>query len=725
MSKLGQQAIVCGASMSGLLAARVLSDFYEQVTLVERDPLPDGPEQRRGVPQARHFHALLSTGSNVLGQLFPGLLEELVSAGANVLANEPSRVYVRLGRHELSGSDKYADPASLVVYQPSRPFLDSHVRRRVRAIDNVKVLDSHGVVAPMTDRARRVTGARVVNRHTGEETGLTAELVVDAMGRSAHTPVFLDNLGCERPIEQRYPVHLSYASQFLRVPPDMVGDKLGFSISPLPERPVGVVAVAYEHDTWILTLFGVDGHKLPHDLPGVIDCAAQFAPPSLIAALRSAEPLGSMSAQHYPASTWRRYDKMRQFPAGLLVMGDAICSFNPVYMQGMTMAALQAVALRNCLTERDADLSRRFFKATAKQIGPVWRGNRFTDFTVSQGDGWRRVPRRLLNWPIDKAQEAAANDPAVAEAVLRVMHFVDPPARLARPSFLRRLVAANRRAGMATKRRNGGGAQSRGNERATGVFDIDRMPRGGPDASWLDRRLQTDRLEYLDRDDVDARKRSIIRSLERGERAFGIHRRLARIVLDEVADVRDPKILELGSGHGGLSRALLTMHPTAHVTVTDIEPASVAAIAAGDLGSHPRATVREMDATAIDAPDGAYDLAVFALSLHHLPPPPAARVFAEGTRAADKLLIIDLSRAPSLLHLVMVALALPLTIIPYWHDALISSLRAYSPSALRALARYADPSITLELRRQPPVLPGSPQIAVAGSARKPRSGPDF
>ncbi|MCC3314335.1 FAD-dependent oxidoreductase [Nocardia africana] len=447
MSNLGQRAIVCGASMTGLLAARVLSDFYEEVTLVERDPLPEGPEQRRGVPQARHFHALLSTGSRVLGELFPGLLDELVSAGAKVLANESSRIYVRLGRHELDGSGKFADPASLVVYQPSRPFLDSHVRRRVRTIENVRILDSHGVVEPMTDRARRVTGARVVDRHTGADTALDADLVVDAMGRSAHTPTYLDNLGYERPTEQRYPVHLNYASQFLRIPASMIGEKLGFSVSPLPERPVGVVAVAYEHDTWILTLFGVGGYKLPHDLSGVIDCAAQFAPPTLIAALRSAEPLGAMSAQHYPASTWRRYDKMRRFPAGLLVMGDAICSFNPVYMQGMTMAALQAVALRHCLADHDGDLSRRFFKAAAKQIAPVWRGNRFTDFTVSQEGGWRRVPRRVVNWPIDKAQAAAANDPAVAEAVLRVMHFVDPPDRLMRPSFLMRLVTANRRAG--------------------------------------------------------------------------------------------------------------------------------------------------------------------------------------------------------------------------------------------------------------------------------------
>ncbi len=249
---------------------------------------------------------------------------------------------------------------------------------------------------------------------------------------------------------------------------------------------------------------------------------------------------------------------------------------------------------------------------------------------------------------------------------------------------------------------------------STEIFDIDSMPRGGPDASWLDRRLQTDRLEYLDRDDVDDLKRRVVRGLDRSERIFGRHKKSARIALDEVADVPDPRILELGAGHGALSRALLKMHPTAHVAVTDIEPTSVAAIAAGNLGRHPRAVVREMDATAIDAPDGYYDLAVFANSLHHLPPALAARVFAEGTRVADKLLIIDMPRPRSFLHLVQLALALPLAmVLPFCHDGFISSLRIYSPSALRALAQYADPTITLELRRRPVSLLASLQIAVA------------
>lgn len=241
------------------------------------------------------------------------------------------------------------------------------------------------------------------------------------------------------------------------------------------------------------------------------------------------------------------------------------------------------------------------------------------------------------------------------------------------------------------------------------------MPRGGPKASCLDRLLETDRLEYLDResagdDDLEARKRSVVRALDWTGEVFGNHEKFAKLALDEVAEVADPRILELGAGHGALSRKLLDWHPTAHVTVTDVEPASVAAMAAGDLGSHPRAVVREMDATALDAADGEFALAVFALSFHHLPPDAAAQVIAEGTRAADKLLIIDLPRPPAPLHLMRLATMLPLApVIPFVHDGVISSLRAYSPSAFRALAAHADRSIDIELRG------GlfSPQVALA------------
>jgi hypothetical protein len=246
------------------------------------------------------------------------------------------------------------------------------------------------------------------------------------------------------------------------------------------------------------------------------------------------------------------------------------------------------------------------------------------------------------------------------------------------------------------------------------ITDIDSMPRGGPDASCLDRLLQTNRQEYLDRDSdlpADAaRKRSVIRALHWAGEFFGNTEKFAHIVLDEVADVPDPKILELGAGHGGLSRKLLDWHPSAELTVTDVQTQSVKAIRASDLGEHPRATVREMDATAIDAPDGYFDLAVFALSFHHLPPSLASRVFDEGTRVADKLVIIDLPRPPSPLHVVRLAAMLPLApLVPVMHDGVISSLRCYSPSALRALAAHADPAIELDLRGGLM----NPQVAVA------------
>ena len=225
--------------------------------------------------------------------------------------------------------------------------------------------------------------------------------------------------------------------------------------------------------------------------------------------------------------------------------------------------------------------------------------------------------------------------------------------------------------------------------------DLAAMPRGGPDASCLDRMLQTDRLEYLDRDDVeDSVKAGVISALDRVGSVFREHDRNARLILEAVADVADPRILELGAGHGALSRRLLAEHPTAQVTVSDVDPESVAAMA--DIGSDPRAVVRRIDATAIDAGDGSFDLAVFALSFHHLPPTRAVRVLAEATRVASQFMIIDMARPPAPLHLLRLATMAPLA--PFWpfaHDGLISSLRSYSPSAFRELAKRAGVEVDI------------------------------
>ncbi|MGH3564059.1 MAG: FAD-dependent oxidoreductase [Mycobacterium sp.] len=425
MSKLGERAVVCGAGMGGLLAARVLSEFYGTVTLVERDKLPDGVSPRRGVPQGPHFHSLLSRGSQELDGLFPGLLDELVAAGATVCDDgDLSRLSIRVGGHEFNRSGKFADPTAVVLYLLSRPLLESHVRRRVCALDNVEILDGHDVVEPIA-QPQRVTGAQVVNRDTNAWGTLDADLVVDSMGRAPRTPAFLDSLGYGRPAEQRSVMGANYCSQLLRIPADMITEKLTYVI-PEPERPTGGAVSTYEHDTWILTIGCMGEQEPPGDLAGMIALAARFVSPALLAALHAGEPLGEMAIFGYRGGFWRRYDKMPRFPAGLLVFGDAICSTNPIYGQGMTVAILEAVALRECLSQAGGDLSRRFFDAAARLIDPIWAYDQTNDACMSDRDGQTPEHRQLLDLR-DELLTAAESSTAMTESFFRVMHLIDPP----------------------------------------------------------------------------------------------------------------------------------------------------------------------------------------------------------------------------------------------------------------------------------------------------------
>jgi 2-polyprenyl-6-methoxyphenol hydroxylase-like FAD-dependent oxidoreductase len=450
MREVGERAVVLGASMGGLLAARVLSDFYRTVTVVERDLLPGEPAQRRGVPQGQHVHGLLSSGSRVLDELFPGLLADLVANGAIVLEGDPSHVCMRLGGHELGRSGRLTDPKALTSYLASRPFLEAHVRNRLRAIGNVAILDGHDAVELIAAQPHRVTGVRVANRDDGIEQVLDADLVVDALGRSARTPAFLDRLGYGRPPEERIVVQVTYASQLLRVPPGTLTEKL-ILVGALPERPTGGALFACENDTWIVTLAGMTRHEPPVDRAGMLRFAADFAPAPMMAALRAAEPLSEVSRYRYPASQWRRYDEMRRFPAGLLVVGDAICSFNPVYGQGMSVAALEAIALRDCLRRGTSGLSRRFFRAAAQPIGAAWQLAAGADLALPEAQGRRSAAMRLGNWYTERVLAAAESDIVVTERFLRVTNFVDRPVRLLHPSVMMRVATSNRR----RRQRNG------------------------------------------------------------------------------------------------------------------------------------------------------------------------------------------------------------------------------------------------------------------------------
>ncbi|MBB3606199.1 2-polyprenyl-6-methoxyphenol hydroxylase-like FAD-dependent oxidoreductase [Mycolicibacterium sp. BK556] len=440
MAERGSHAVVLGAGLAGLLAARVLSEFYASVTVVERDALPDHVEQRTGVPQGRHLHSLLSRGTQAIGELFPGILGELGAAGAVVDdGDDLSRLYVRVGQYELNPAGRLADPQSLAAYQSSRPFLEFHLRRRVAALENVEILDRRNMVAPVLSRDA-VTGVRIIHRDTGISSILAAGLVVDATGRAGRTAHFLASQGYGTVPEERVASITGYSSQLLRIPPGRIRERMVF-INQGP-RAQGALFVAYEHDTWMLAISRpTELGRPPADFAEMRDAAAQMLPERIMGAVREAVPVGEISVSRNTAAVWRRYDRMSRLPAGLVVFGDALCSLNPLYGQGMTMAALQALALRDVLRAGDDDVPRRFFLAAAQHIRPVWSENRANDRSPAVA----QRPSRL-NAAIQRAAtRAASTDIAVAERILRVRGLIDPPTRLREPAFFARILLANLR----------------------------------------------------------------------------------------------------------------------------------------------------------------------------------------------------------------------------------------------------------------------------------------
>ena len=444
-ARLGQRAVVMGASLAGLLAARVLRERFDEVVLLERDTLPEGALPRKGTPHAVHPHGLLARGREVIEQLFPGFSQALIDQGA--LSGDLQRdVAFDADRARFALGD--SGHMALAV---SRLAIEAEIRRRVLATDGVRAVTGVDVIEPLLDASRRqVTGVRYTPREEdGPTTRLAADLVVDCTGRGSRLPRWLATCGFAPPEEEEVPVGICYASAYYRrdgefaLGPGL--DKAALICTATPALPRPATMIAQEPGPggvprWVVGLGGYAGDHPADGDAGLRERALQVGSPELIKLTQGGQRLGEVLRYNFSHSQRRHYEQLVEFPAGLLVMGDALASFNPIYGQGMTVAACEALALRRALVAGLHDVHRRFFRAASKIVDTPWQLAVGGDLAIESVPGPRPLSVRLINRWVACLYRVAPHDPVVARAFLKVVHLVAPPASLFAPALVLRVL---------------------------------------------------------------------------------------------------------------------------------------------------------------------------------------------------------------------------------------------------------------------------------------------
>jgi 2-polyprenyl-6-methoxyphenol hydroxylase-like FAD-dependent oxidoreductase len=430
--------------MAGLLAARVLVDHFDEVILLERDTFPAPGENRKGVPQGKHTHVLLEGGRQIMEKYFPGLTDELTQQGAVHIADASLNVrWFHSGGYHLPGA------SGIPGVGVSRPTLEALVRQRVLAWPNVRTMQDCNVSGLATTDGNiqgrgHLSGVRMIDRRTGSaEAILEASLVVDAGGRGSRSPTWLEDLGYARPQVEEIEIGIGYTTCFYRRKPEhLPGLEALIILAAPPAKRLGVL-LAQDGDRWVVTLGGYLGEHAPGDHPGFLEFARSLPAPDIYNLVKEAELLREPVAYTFPANLRRHYEKLDRFPEGYLVIGDALCSFNPIYGQGMTVAAMEAAALGECLAGSRDRLARRFFFKASRIIDIPWNTAVGNDLSYPEIKGPRTPIVRFLNWYISKLHLAAHYDAQVSIAFLKVINMVASPTSILYPRIVWHVLKGN------------------------------------------------------------------------------------------------------------------------------------------------------------------------------------------------------------------------------------------------------------------------------------------
>jgi 2-polyprenyl-6-methoxyphenol hydroxylase-like FAD-dependent oxidoreductase len=431
-----EKAVVIGGGLGGLLAARALADGHRQVVIAERDELADDALPRQHVPQGLHAHALLAAGAESLSRMFPGIIEDLLASGA-------VRASIADGLWHHGGALRVRYQSRIDPMGFTRPLLERAVRRRVVALPGVTI-ETGVTVTGLTGDASRISG--VVVQRGGRTETIGADLVVDCSGRAARSLDWLAEMGHELPEVSEVRADLGYSTVIVPRRPGDLGDADFLVALQPPSGLRGAFVIPVEGRRWIVSLTGWHGDHPGTDYASLLEFARGLPVPEVAELLERHGPLRPRTHRML-SSQWRHVQRLRRPPAGHLLLGDAICSFNPIYGQGMSSAALQADALAMAVRRHGLvgeRLARVFYRKAARVVA-AWTIAVTSDFALPQTTGPKPVGADLVNRFMTQVLRACHVSPEIAEQMYRVQNLLASPMSLMRPDrVVRTLLAAQR-----------------------------------------------------------------------------------------------------------------------------------------------------------------------------------------------------------------------------------------------------------------------------------------